>query len=316
MEVLLNATNNTENELIPTSTQQVPVIFKTVLYCFGTVTVFVNLPSIFIVIASLCRKQKLGFIHVLCLSFTDAFLGISWMVFTDTLNGQEIGYASCCARIIFLGTTFFASLFQVLAICIDRVFVVCMDATNLRIKRNKVSALIAVVSWILAVLVSTTSVLTNLTSYREYLKCSFDDMFGKYNRRVYAIIGIILGLLQVWVLISMGILLQFLLRYNFRVRQNATIQIKTSDVKLCVTTGLIAVLYLVCNSPVTIVYLKDGYFSEMTSSRFLRNFSFLFAGLNSALNPFIYLLRIRSFRSLLYENLKYFKPCKTSVLPS
>lgn len=315
MEVLLNATNYTQNESIPTPNQQIPVIFQTILYCIGMLTSCANLPSIFIVIASLWRRKKLRFVHVLCLSFTDALVGISWIVFTDTLNGREMGYTDCYLRIIFLGVTFFASLFQVLAICIDRVLVVCMNAINIRLKRNKVSAFIVGVSWTLAISVNLSVTSTFFIDYTANVKCSFDDMFGDNKKRAYGILGLVLGLVQVAVLISMIIFLQFLLRYSFKVKESATIQIKKSDIKLCITTGLIVILYSVCNSPLTIVYLKDGYISEITSSRYLRNISFLFAGLSSALNPFIYLLRITPFRSLLYENMKYFKPCKNSVFP-
>jgi hypothetical protein len=51
---------------------------------------------------------------------TDAFLGVSWLICIDILNGTEMTFINCFVKFYLVCTSFIASNFQVLGIFIEK----------------------------------------------------------------------------------------------------------------------------------------------------------------------------------------------------
>lgn len=100
------------------------------------------------------RRLELKGIHLMSLSFTDALLGVSWMMLTSTLRGTKLSFVDCAFRSYLLCVTFFASMFQVLGICIERNMVVCLNSKLVSQHKKKVSMCITIISWGLAIVSS------------------------------------------------------------------------------------------------------------------------------------------------------------------
>lgn len=110
----------------------------------------------------------------------------------------------------------------------------------------------------------------------------------------------------------MTLLLVFLIQHQRKRDKLNVRKIKKSEIKLCITIGIITIFFFAVNSPLTVVYLLEGFYTDMPSSRLIRNSSYLFAGINSMINPFIYLFRIKYFRDLLRKSINQIR---SSVFP-
>lgn len=282
--------------------------FIVVLYVFGSLIVILNVPSLVMVIVTFIRKLKLKYIHILSLSFTDAIIGVSWLLITNTLRGTKMSFADCAIRAYLLCVTFMASMFQVLGICIERNMVICLQSRFfMSPKKNKM--FIIIMSWGLAILLSSIVSAVTVRSYNDARVCSFDSLFQAQKYTAYGTLGIIFAITQVGVVVAMTILLVFLNQHQKKMKKLKVHKIKKSNIKLCTTIGIIAVLFFAVNTPLTVVYLLDGFYTGVSSSRIIRNSSFLFAGINSMINPFIYLFEIKYLQDLIRNSVNKICSC-------
>lgn len=287
--------------------QDSSIIFIVSLYVFGSLTVLFNLPSVLMVILTALRKMQMKYIHMLSLSITDALLGVSWILLTQTLGGTKMYFFDCYIRCYLLCITFMASMFQVFGICIERNIVICLRLKIMSQQRNFVSMSIIILSWGLAILISSIMSAVNVSRFHDARTCSLDSMFQEHKYNAFATFGLIFAITQVGVVVAMIILLVFLVQHHRTMVRLNVRKIKKSDIKMCITLSIVAFLFFAVNTPLTVVYLLDGFHTGVSSSRILRNVCFLFAGINSAINPFIYIFNIKQFRD--------FRPCTNRVHP-
>jgi len=299
-------TGNSSDILQNVTLHQSRPLLKVIMILFGTTTIVFNLPSICIVVVAFLRKKKLKQINVLCLSITDAFLGVSWLICIDILNGTEMTFINCFVIFYLVCTSFIASNFQVLGIFIERSLVVCKN----------ISAICTVVgAWGMSMLMNCLIATLNSIPHENPAVCTADQQLQENFERAHAISGIFFGSIQFGVLGNMIILLSFLVKHSKRM-QNAKGQlINKADIRLCSIISVIGTIYLVVNTPMTVVFLLQGFYKNNKLSRNLINATFMFAGINSMINPFVYQFRIKDFRVLLKESISYLCPCKNKVKP-
>lgn len=308
-------TGNSSDILQNVTLHQSRPLLKVIGILFGTTTILFNLPSICIVVVAFLRKKKLKQINVLCLSITDAFLGVSWLICIDILNGTEMTFINCFVKFYLVCTSFIASNFQVLGIFIERSLVVCLNVIAIK-KRKNISAICTVVgAWGMSILMICLIATLNSIPHENPAVCTADQQLQENFERAHAIFGIFFGSIQFGVLGNMIILLSFLVKHSKRM-QNAKGQlINKADIRLCSIISVIGTIYLVANTPMTVVFLLQGFYKSNYLSRNLRNATFMFAGMNSMINPFVYQFRIKDFRVLLKESICYLCPCKNKVKP-
>lgn len=290
------------------------ILLIVVLYAFGSVTVLFNVPSVFILIVTFCRKLELKGIHMMSLSFADALLGVTWMMSLNTLGGTKLSFINCFFRNWLYCVTFLATRFQVLGICIERIIVICLNQKIVSQQKKRISIGIIIMSWGLAILIVTIMAVVIVRSYDEDQTCSFDGLFQDQIKTAIGTMGVITALTVVAVVFTMTIVLVFLIKHQKKMNKLNVRKIKKSDINLCITIGMIAIFFFVVNSPLTVVYLLEGFYPGMPSSRIIRNASFLFAGINSMVDPFIYLFRIKYYRDLLRKSINQIRSC-SSVHP-
>lgn len=291
------------------------ILFVLVLYVFGSLTVVFNVPSLMLVILTFLRKLKMKYIHTLSLSITDAVLGVSWLLITSTLGGTKLTFANCASRCYLICVTFMASMFQVLGICVERNLIICLQLKIVSEQKKQVSISIIIMAWGLAILLSGIVSSVTVRSYHDDRTCSFDSLFQEQKNTAYGTFGIIFAVTQIGVVVAMTTLLVYLIQHQKKMDMLNVRKITKSDLKLCMTIGIIAVLFFTVNTPLTVVYLFDGVSTGMSSSRVVRNLCFLFAGINSMINPFIYLFRIEYFRNLRRKCTNQICNCKNHVHP-
>lgn len=291
------------------------ILFVLVLYVFGSLTVVFNVPSLMLVILTFLRKLKMKYIHTLSLSITDAVLGVSWLLITSTLGGTKLSFANCASRCYLICVTFMASMFQVLGICVERNLIICLQLKIVSEQKKQVSISIIIMAWGLAILLSGIVSAVTVRSYHDDRTCSFDSLFQEQKNTAYGTFGIIFAVTQIGVVVAMTTLLIYLIQHQKKMDMLNVRKITKFDLKLCMTIGIIAVLFFTVNTPLTVVYLFDGFSTGMSSSRVVRNLCFLFAGINSMINPFIYLFRIEYFRNLRRKCMNQICNCKNQVHP-
>lgn len=308
-------TGNSSDILQNVTLQQSRPFVKLILILMGTSTIIFNLPSICVVVVAFLRKKKLKQINVLCLSITDAFVGVSWLICNDIANGTEMTYINCFVKFYLACTSFIASNFQVLGIFIERNLVVCLDLIVIK-KRKNISAVCTVVAaWGMSILITILMATLSNVPHDNLAVCTSDQLLQENLERGHLIFGILFTSIQFGVLGNMIILLSFLVKHYKRM-QNANVQsINKGDIRLCSLISVIGTIYLVANTPMSVVFLLEGFYKNINLSTNLRNATFLFAGINSLINPFVYQFRIKDFRVLLKESICYLRPCKNKVNP-
>ena len=292
--------------------------FLVILFLFGVTTFVSNIPSILIVVATFIRKRKFKFINILCLSITDALLGLSWLLMIETLNGSLMSFASCCARSFVLIMSFKASTLQVFGICLERLLIVCWNFTILKENKNMMSMCTVIISWAISCFLTCLMFVFGTVPYDDARICSFSSIFGEKQKEIFGQFAIFMGSIQIAVFANMTFLLIYLVRHHNNLDKQTVRPIKKSDIRICTTIGIIAATFFIVNTPITIVYLLEGYYSGMESSRVIRNVAFLLAGLNSAINHFFYMFRIKKIRQLLVDSVtcpipyKKMKSCESN----
>ena len=290
-------------------------LLKVILILMGTTTIVFNLPSICIVVVAFLRKKKLKQINVLCLSITDAFLGVSWLICSDILDGTEMTFINCFVKFYLVCTSFIASNFQVFGIFIERSLVVCLNVSAIK-KRKNISAICTVVAaWGTAILTTCLIATLYAVPHENLAVCTSDQQLQENLERAHMIFGILFTSIQFGVLGNMILLLSFLVKHSKRMQNVKGQLINKADIRLCSFISVIGTIYLVANTPMSVIFLLQGFYKNINLSRNLRNASFLFAGTNSMINPFVYQFRIKDFRVLLKESICYLCPCKNKVKP-
>lgn len=257
------------------------------------VTILVNVPVIFLVITSTCFKKPVKNVHLLSVGITDMLVGIGGLLLADTYMDRRnnFSYYNCCIRYYCFSITFVASMLHVLGICGQRVSIVFRKDTPQQHERYRRLAewLVIALSWIVSVLVNVIPFGLWVT-YREIDHCSFENVHDPNTSDISLYLGTLYCCIIVMVLMAMGILL-FKIYCNGRFNTNQTAG--AQDDKMCVSILIMAFLFVVTTSPLAFILIIYG------DDRSRRSRAVLISLINSTINPFVYLYRIKEYRNKL-----------------
>ena len=307
-----------DNTSVTTSSKYAtsPVMLSVILIALSSVIIILNLFAIIILVTNLAKRHSMKNFHIVSLAMTDTIVGVSIIPLLDTyINSNEyFAYYDCLFRFMIFFASFVASMLHILGICVERVLLVCGGITN----NNKRCASIAtiIVSWIMAGLsVSVVFFYWGVPSDLEV--CSLDGLFLNKLINVIEYFGILFAVIQIPVLACMAVLLISVVNHVRQLKNNGVRNHNGSDVRICLTILVISSVFTLCNSPLTIVFILEATWSNMTATRTVRGAALVFAGLNSALDPVIYLFRIKEFRTSVIEITKVFRTvCRSKVAPT
>lgn len=294
-----------------------PVRLSVILILLSSVIIILNLFAVIILVTNLGKRHSMTNFHVVSLAMTDTIVGVSIIPLLDTYmnSNKYFAYYDCLFRFIIFFASFVASMLHILGICVERALLSC-GSININNKRCASFATI-IVSWILAGL-SVSVAFFHFQSVPSDLEvCSFDGLFRNKMINVIEYFGILFAVIQIPVLACMTVLLINVVNHMRQLKKNGVRNHNGSDVRICLTILVISSVFTICNSPLTIVFIINATWSNMTATRTVRGAVLVFAGLNSALNPVIYLFRIKEFRTSVIEITKVFRTvCRSKVAPT
>lgn len=273
-----------------------PYLFEIYSYGIPIATIIVNLPAIFLILWSVFHKESTKNIHLLSVGITDAFVGAVALFLVQTYVNTQGGfsYYDCCLRFYLFSITYVASMLQVLGICVQRVKIVLKKNTpqyNQQFRRRAEWCVIGL-SWIISVMVN--AIPFGLwTKESDILYCSFDSVHGKYAKQVNHYLGVLYSCVILMVLLAMVTLFKIV---YCRGQLQLAIAWGPKDVRICVTICIMALTFVLTTLPLAILLLTHDYFEN---KRRPRSICMLVSLLNSTINPFVYLYRLKENRDRL-----------------
>lgn len=261
------------------------------------VTITVNVPSIIMIIWILVRKEDFKNVHLLSSGITDMLVGVTAYLMSETYvqRTRTFQYFDCAIRFYLFSITFVASMLHVLGICLQRISIVLMKQTEQQHQTSR-----KFVEWIVITFSWTISFVVNLIPFSLWVRevdieyCSFDTVHYGHEKQLNMYLGSLYAILIFMVLMSMCILLRLV---HTRVRKDTVGSGGDVAMKMiCITVCIMATLFVITTSPLaTVLLLHESY----KNKRAIRALVVLISLLNSAINPFVYLFRIKEHRNIL-----------------
>ena len=296
-------TNGTEWWSVNQTTSFSPNAILTVLLTgIPIVTLIANLPAILTVISITVRKENVKNLHICSVGITDAFVGVFAYLMGETYihTDMQFSFFNCCFRYYMYSVTFVASMLHVLGICVQRLKILTSKPQPQQNQRI-IEWVVIVTSWLTSAVINTIAFVLWTTDRYDMVVCSIDALVLGHELHFFYFIGSIYAIIISLVTAAMGILLR-LIWIKRRILPGNAWGLK--NVKLCATIGIIGILFVVSTTPLTCVLLNYEYLGE--NKRTQRAMWVLFSLLNSLINPFVYLFRIKEFR----ENFKNIFRCR------
>lgn len=295
---------------IENKTASLPLIIFAVSVC-AFIIIF-NLCSIFVVILLCKEKQRKKYLNILSLSVTHMMVGITMIPLGDTYwnSNQHFTYYGCWSRYVAYSLFFTVSILHIFGLCFQHVLVLYEKMSRTCSYRKNVTIILSI--WCVGIVITLIE-FTLWSSNRDLTECSLDNLFRGHADKIFFLISIIWFIIQLAVLLCMVILFIFVYKYRkYSVRAGIR-RASAKDCNMCLTTLLIAGIVLVFDWPFTIILICEGMDSNVTpwSSRNTRTVSMLFSGLNSTINPVIYVYRTQRLRNRISNLYTTFKQCFT-----
>lgn len=272
------------------------------LYFLGTVVILINIPSAIIMIVSFFKRTETKTIHVLLsLSITDMLFGFLWFLIIDTnIDTVNISYTECFVRFYFTGIAYFVSNVHVFIISLDRVCTVCLNLKLFTNHRRAIAIATVAGSWIFsAVSLGLIQTLNGRDSGEH--ECSLSRVIPKGS---FPAIPFLLTLIHFGTLCNFLIMVTFLIRHQHQMKPVTRSEISKSDIRLCITVGLISIVCTLLNVPWTVLLFRGTL--GIWPSRLFRNCIFILSSLTAIINPIVYIYRTRKFKTLLVEGIQSF----------
>jgi len=241
-------------------------------------------------------------LHLVSVGITDALVGVFAYLMAEIYihTDMQFSFYNSCFRYYMYSVTFVASMLHVLGICVQRLKILTTKPQSQQNQRI-IEWVVIVTSWLTSAVVNTIGFVLWTTDRYDMAVCSIDALVLGHELHFYYFIGGIYAIIISLVTAAMGILLRLIWIKRRILPENAC---GPKDVKLCVTIGIIGILFVVSTTPLTCVLLNYEYLGE--NKRTQRAMWVLFSLLNSLINPFVYLFRIKEFR----KNLKKIFRCR------
>lgn len=263
-----------------------------------TASFLVNLPAILIIVWIIAKRQKIKNMHLLSLGITDCIVGLSSLFILETFyrTDKTFTYYDCWVRYYLFSVSFVASMLHVLTICVQRIRIILCITSIQNLQARRMDHLYICISWLISVVVNT--IPFGLWSNQRPLRaCSMDTLVYGNEHVFHYFIGIVYSVSVGMVVSTLWVLFGLLC---MRAKTSPNKKWSPRDRRICVTVCIIAVLFLVTTTPLACITIGNELLVHNHSGkRWQRLPCAILSVLNSAINPFIYLFRVKEFRTIM-----------------
>ncbi|ELK02256.1 Melatonin-related receptor [Pteropus alecto] len=279
-----------------------PPAVITFLFCVMVITIMVDLIGNFMVVLAVLRNKKLrnsGNIFVASLSLADMLVAIypyPLMLYAMAIGGWDLSQVQCQMIGFITGLSVVGSIFNIMAIAINRYCYICHSLQYERIFSMRNTLIFLIITWIMTIL----AVLPNVyVGTIEFDPRTYTCIFNYLNNPVFAVtivcIHFILPLLivgfcyvKIWIKV---------LAARDSAGQNPENQL--AEVRNFLTMFVIFLLFAVCWCPLNVLTVLASVSSKEIASKipnWLYLAAYFIAYFNSCLNAVIYGFLNENFR--------------------
>ncbi|XP_043935145.1 melatonin receptor type 1C-like [Protopterus annectens] len=263
-----------------------------------------------LVILSVLRNRKLrnaGNVFVISLSVADLMVAVYPypLILTAVLNdGWIVGNTHCQVSGIILNISLLASVYNILAIAINRYFYICHRSKYDKIYSTQNTILWLCFIWALTVAALMPIVAVGALRYVEQIfSCTFTQSVNPSSDITVAFIHFIIPMAiiiycyaRIWILV---------IKVKYRVRKDGKQKLKSAEIKSFLSMFIVFVLFTICWAPFSINSLGMGFSPPGKAPNFpswLFVMSYFSTFFNSCINGIVYGVFNQNFRQE-YKNI-------------
>ncbi|XP_063447087.1 sphingosine 1-phosphate receptor 2-like [Mytilus trossulus] len=264
-------------------------------FTISAVIILLNLPAAALSIVPQFRGKIRKSLYIVSIGITDVLVGVSSFVMTDLYENVRVeSYVTCRLKFVLFNTAFIASMVHILAISLQRLYIMHKMSKSVDIGSKQWHIIIA--SWVIS-LVSNGIVL--IWSKREDVDTVCRYYTGNDEQKDSLYSGIVLIFI---IIANLATIVAILVKIGIYARSYPNSTISKSSIRMIVNLLIITVMYIVCVVPLACVQLYSYSYPSFRSNR---PYAFAFAMLNSICNPIVYIIKLKEYRSVLVECLKF-----------
>lgn len=244
-------------------------------------------------------------LFVLSLALSDIFVGLTLPYHLAFYMGNELGRHKhfCLLRFFILIIACSVSIWNLIAIAVDRYIAICYPLHYTRLMTKKVALVILGFGWCLAFLIATIPLIWN--KWDTAMECEFDELL--YPWYVAGVITPIFSLVWFCLLLVYWRIWREAAKHAKQLRAHNS-QESSSDWKSVQVVLLIMGCFTLCWLPYFVVILTQIFAFFDKNSPTLYKAAFSLAMANSMMNPVIYAWKNTSFRHAFTKLLTCRKP--------
>ncbi|CAC5409219.1 unnamed protein product [Mytilus coruscus] len=264
-------------------------------FTISTIIILMNLPAAAIILVPKFRRKIRKSLYIISLGITDVLVGVSSFVMTDLYESVRVeSHVTCRLKFVLFNTVFIASMVHILAISLQRLYI--MNKISISVDIGSKQWHITIASWVFS-LVSNGIVLIWSKNEDEDTVCRY------YTGNDEQIDSLYSGIVLIFIIVAnLTTIVAILVKIGIYARNYPNSTISKSSIRMTVTLLIITLMYIICVVPLACVQL---YCYSNPSFRSYRPYAFLFAMFNSVCNPIVYIFRLKEYRGLLVECLKF-----------
>ncbi|XP_058442713.1 histamine H2 receptor [Malaya genurostris] len=238
-------------------------------------------------------RQLLSNLFVLSLALSDIFVGLTLPYHLAFYMGNELGHHKhfCLLRFFVLIIACGVSIWNLIAIAVDRYIAICYPLHYTRMMTKKVALAILAFGWFLAVFVASIPLIWN--KWETAMECEFDELL--YPWYVAGVITPLFSLVWICLLIVYWRIWREAAKHSKQLRAHNS-QESSSDWKSVQVVLLIIGCFTLCWLPYFVVILTQIFNFLDQNSPVLYKAVFSLAMANSMMNPLIYAWKNTNFR--------------------
>ncbi|XP_055626771.1 histamine H2 receptor [Toxorhynchites rutilus septentrionalis] len=242
---------------------------------------------------------------VLSLAFSDIFVGLTLPYHLAFYMGHELGRDKrlCLLRFFILIIACGVSIWNLIAIAVDRYIAICYPLHYARVMTKKVAFVILSCGWCLAILIATIPLVWN--KWETAMECEFDELLHPWY--VAGVITPIFSIIWICLFLVYWRIWREAVKHAKQLRAHNS-QEETSDWKSVQVVLLIMGCFTFCWLPYFVVILTqiNTIFEHSSPTAYKAVFSLAMA--NSMMNPLIYAWKNTNFRYAFSQLLRCRKP--------
>ncbi|XP_053436404.1 melatonin-related receptor [Nycticebus coucang] len=279
-----------------------PPALITFMFCAMVVTVVVDLIGNLMVILAVMKNKKLrnsGNIFVVSLSAADMLVAVypyPLMLHAMSVGGWDLGHFQCQMVGFITGLTVVGSIFNIMAIAINRYCYICHSLQYERIFSMRSTCIYLVVTWIMTVL----AVLPNMyIGVIEYDPRTYTCVFNYLDNSVFAVTIVCIHFVLPLLIVGFCYMKIWMKVLAARAPAGQNPDNQLAEVRNFLTMFVIFLLFAVCWCPINVLTVLVAVGPKEMASKipnWLYLAAYFIAYFNSCLNAVIYGLLNDNFR--------------------